>query len=534
MKQFGKSNLSRRNLIKWGAVAAGASSSPVQASLFGSKAPTMLATEEKDTIIIGSGFGGAMSAYRLTEAGHQVTMIERGRRWDGPVDGDRFSKSIYPDGRSTWLKNKTVIPLGPALPIPKNTGVLDGSVESGKSIVRGAAYGGGSIVYGGVLKKPEKKVFEEVFPKEVSFEELEKHWDEIGEKLLRSTLPEDLEQEKYWKHVRVMKEHCEKAGVKWEDMHTATDWDIVRKEVNGEIPGAIINGDAVYGVNSGAKTTLDNTYLKDAESTGLLEVKTLHRVIDLMETNDGRYRILFEVLGERGDILSRGNFICRKLILAAGTMGTSKLLVRAKAKGHLSKLNDEVGKGWGNNGNVYALRLGLTPTGSIHGGPPSAGIADYENPRGPMFIEHPQLPLGFEFGGLLYFGIGINPTRGHFYYDKDSDSVKLSYPKKDKGQENINEALLETLKKLNEANGGWTTSAINGFKEKVKDDAVYHPLGGCVLGKATDFYGRVKGYTGLYVNDGSFMPGASACTNPSFTISAIADRNIQKILGEDY
>ena len=427
-----------------------------------------------------------------------------------------------------------MIPLGPALPIRKNTGVLDGSRESGKSIVRGAAYGGGSIVYGGVLKKPEKKIFERVFPQEVSYDELEQHWDVIGKTLNRSTLPEDLEQEKYWQHVRVMKEHCEKAGVPWEDMHTATDWDIVRQEIAGEVPASIIKGEAVYGVNSGAKATLDHTFLKDAEETGLLEVKVLHRVVDLKEAEGGGYRISFEKIDDRGAVIATGDIICRKLIMAAGTMGTNRLLVRAKAKGHLPALNDEVGQGWGNNGNVYGLRLSFQPTGSTQGGPPAVGIGDYDNPYGPIFIEHPQLPIGFEFGGLLYFAIGLNPTRGHFFYDEKADKVQLSYPKKDKGQEQINKALLHRLKTLNDASGGWTTSALDGFKDLVKDDAVYHPLGGCVLGKATDYYGRVKGYDGLYVNDGSMMPGASGCTNPSFTISAIARRNILKIVQEDY
>ena len=55
-----------------------------------------------------------------------------------------------------------------------------------------------------------------------------------------------------------------------------------------------------------------------------------------------------------------------------------------------------------------------------------------------------------------------------------------------------------------------------------------------VIGNATDFFGRVKNYDGLYINDGSLMPGSSACTNPSFTISAIAERNIEKIIAEDF
>ena len=113
----------------------------------------------------------------------------------------------------------------------------------------------------------------------------------------------------------------------------------------------------------------------------------------------------------------------------------------------------------------------------------------------------------------------------------------MEYPREDKGQEEINKGLIHTLDKLNKASGGFTSRAINFSLfdlDKVKDDAVYHPLGGCVMGQACDFYGRIKGYDGLYINDGSFMPGSSACTNPSFTISALAERNIENIISEDF
>jgi cholesterol oxidase len=64
------------------------------------------------------------------------------------------------------------------------------------------------------------------------------------------------------------------------------------------------------------------------------------------------------------------------------------------------------------------------------------------------------------------------------------------------------------------------------------DDFVYHPLGGCVLGQATDDYGRVPGYAGLYVVDGSLIPG-SIGVNPFVTITALAERNLAKIIATD-
>ncbi len=65
------------------------------------------------------------------------------------------------------------------------------------------------------------------------------------------------------------------------------------------------------------------------------------------------------------------------------------------------------------------------------------------------------------------------------------------------------------------------------------DPLTFHPLGGAVLGKVTDAYGRVQGQRGLYVVDGALIPGSTACANPSLTIAALAERNIAQVLGDD-
>jgi cholesterol oxidase len=64
------------------------------------------------------------------------------------------------------------------------------------------------------------------------------------------------------------------------------------------------------------------------------------------------------------------------------------------------------------------------------------------------------------------------------------------------------------------------------------DHLTYHPLGGAVLGKATDNYGRLNGYPGLYAIDGSLIPGNTS-VNPFVTITALAERNIEKIIATD-
>lgn len=521
----------RRFLQVGGASVAALSASGAANAAWG---PERLPREEKSTVIVGSGFGGAISALRLTEAGEPVTILEKGMRWDGDIATDRrFSKNLYPDRRSTWLSRKTVIPIGPALPIGRYTGVLQGRKYADFDILSGAAYGGGSIVYGGILKQPDPAVFKQVFDSILEFDELQAHYAEVAGRLNRSTLPAHIEAAEYFKHVRVCKAHADRSGIAWEDIATATRWNIVDQEIAGAIPPSIIHGEAVYGVNSGAKVSLDQTYLKAAEDTGLMEVKTLHQVTRISALEDGRYALDYDIIDTKGRVRAQGEILTRRLILSAGTLGTNELLVTAKAKGDLPLLNDKVGEGFGNNGNVYGLRLGLEPTGRWQGGPPAVGLRDYDNEDTPIFIEHPQFPLGIEVRGLLYFGVGITPTRGHFYYCTRSKQVKLSWPKDDPGQAKVNRALLKNLEQLNRDNGGFTARILDGFRSKTKDDAVYHPLGGCVLGQATDRYGRIEEYPGLYVNDGSMLPGSSACTNPSFTISAIAERNIADIIARD-
>ena len=538
----GGKRFSRRKFIKLtGAATAGMIFSPCLPDLaWAIPAPD----EYRPVIIIGSGFGGAITAFRLTEAGIPVTMFEKGRRWPITPEGNTFSSYIYPDGRSTWLQNWTVVPIGPPLPINKYAGVLEGHFYPGLRVLTGACYGGGSIVYGGLLVKPPQSLFEKVFPQEISYADLNTYYQRVADMLKISTVPDDVFQSASFTHFRVMEEECAAAHLKTVRINSASDWDIVRKEIDGTIKPSIIHGAAIYGVNSGAKKSLDMNYLRQAEDTGLLEVKTLTQVRDIGMDKTGRYLVSVQEIDVRGKVVAKKVYSCDYLFLAAGSIGTSTLLVKAKAKGLLPDLNSYVGHGWGNNGNVEVLRSGLhEPTGVWQGGPPASAIEDYDNPIAPIFIEHPQFPLGIDSLGqlylgigvdtysLLYFGIGINPTQGEFNYNYFTDNVSLHWPKGNNQQQNITDALMYTAHTLNKVNGGFINPLLAGPKGYL-DNAVYHPLGGAVMGKACDYFGRVKNYERLYVNDSALIPGSTASANPSFTVAAIAERNIETIIKE--
>ena len=69
-------------------------------------------TTRTEVLIIGSGFGGSIAAYRLTQHGQKVTILEKGRSWEikDPTKNDTFPLLLQPDGRAGWLQEKTVAP----------------------------------------------------------------------------------------------------------------------------------------------------------------------------------------------------------------------------------------------------------------------------------------------------------------------------------------------------------------------------------------------------------------------------------------
>ncbi|GAB2856947.1 GMC oxidoreductase [Lentzea nigeriaca] len=71
-----------------------------------------------------------------------------------------------------------------------------------------------------------------------------------------------------------------------------------------------------------------------------------------------------------------------------------------------------------------------------------------------------------------------------------------------------------------------------GIGKVFSDDFTCHPLGGCLLGRATDAFGRVRGQKNLYVTDGSLIP-RSVGANPFVTITALTERNLSRITATD-
>lgn len=487
--------------------------------------------DEVPALIIGSGFGGAVTALRLGEAGIPTLILEQGKRYSGLA---AFSHSLPPDGRSTWLRTETILPFGPALPIEKYVGVLDRVDYQGMHVYRGTAVGGGSIIYGGISVEPPEDLFYDIFPREVSYAELQPYYERVRQMLRITTVPSDIEAQPYYDHASVFAEQAANAGLEATSVGQATDWDVIRAEIAGTVPPSAIRGEAFYGDNSGWKNSLDRNYLPLAEATGYVKIHPLHRVTDITQETDGKYAVTVEQIDETGQVVHTKKIATTFLFFGAGSVGTTELLVKAREMGSLPNLNQNVGTGWGTNGNVLFTRVVDALTGKMQGAPVIKTILDYQNRATPAGIELLFFPIGIDCGCLLHLMLALDTERGHFVYDAATNRAELVWPVG--GNDQAVNATIDFAERMNAANGGALGSpeGVPFAPPALQEEFTYHPLGGMVMGKACDMYGRVEGYSRMYVMDGALLPGSCATANPSLTIAALAERNIENILAADF
>lgn len=492
-------------------------------------------------VVVGTGYGAAVSALRLGEAGVPTLMLEMGRLWNQPgPDSNVFCGMLKPDKRSTWFKTRTEAPLGSFLwldlanrDIELYAGVLDRVNFDQMSVYVGRGVGGGSLVNGGMAVTPRRSYFEEVLPQVDADEMYTKYFPRANSALRVNNIDKSwFEQTEWYTFARVSRQQASNASLSTTFVPNVYDWDYMRREADGAVPKSALAAEVIYGNNHG-KVSLDKSYLAAAVGTGKVTIETLHQVRTIRQQNDGTYLLTVEQRDTDGKLLATKEVSCRHLFLGAGSLGSTELLLRARETGTLPNLSSEVGGGWGPNGNIMTARANhmWNPTGPKQSSIPALGIDDWDNPDTPVFAEIAPLPAGVETWVSLYLAITKNPERGTFVYDAAKDRADLRWTR-DQNAPAI-AAAKSLFDRINKVNA--TIYRYDLFGKQIKafaDDFCYHPLGGCVLGKATDNYGRVAGYKNLYVTDGSLIPG-SIGVNPFVTITALAERNVERIIKED-
>jgi len=477
-----------------------------------------MSIEHLPAVVIGSGFGGAVAALRLAQAGIDTVVLERGRRWPITPAGDTFCTFEKPDGRACWLRSHTPPRLG-GTPIDVYTGVLDVQMGDGIEVLCGAGVGGGSLVYAAITYQPTRDLFYQSLPAELDFDEFERTYYPRVRSILRAApVPDDILQTEYYRSSRLLLDRAAQAGMKAERLDLAVDWDVVRQEIAGTKPPSIISGQAWYGVSSGAKNSVDRNYLAQAEATGRVEIRPLHVVTRIEEAPDQHYRVCYNRIDEAGQVVEQRQLECRRLFLAAGSMGTTELLLRARETGTLPRVSDRVGQSWGTNGDALFLTQWGGRTNPSQGGPATVVIDHRDNPIAPVRCFSTPLPF-LEDGTLYMVGMALAKPEGCLRYDRTTDKVRAFWPSDSSTNRSTVAALQHMLKTLNIPVLG-----------EIGCKATAHPLGGAVMGEVCDHEGRVYNYPGLFVVDGALIPGATGLTNPSLTITALAERCLERIL----
>ncbi|GEJ98314.1 cholesterol oxidase [Streptomyces sp. 1-11] len=293
--------------------------------------------------MIGSGFGGSVSALRLTEKGYRVGVLEAGRR---------FTRETLP--RNSWdLKNYLWAPrLG-------MYGIQRIHLLGNVMVLAGAGVGGGSLNYANTLYVPPKAFFEDPQWRDITDwqQELKPYYDQaqrmLGVRLNPTMTPSDVHLKAAAQRMGVGDTfHLAPVGVFFGDGKDADGTAQGRPGERVDDPyfggaGPSRNactecGECMTGCRHGAKNTLNENYLYLAEKAGAV-VHPMTTVVSVTDDSRGGYAIATLPTDEKKKGAGR-LFTARKVVVAAGTYGTQTLLHRMKAGGQLPRLSARLGE----------------------------------------------------------------------------------------------------------------------------------------------------------------------------------------------
>ncbi|MBP2476235.1 cholesterol oxidase [Crossiella equi] len=496
-----------------------------------------------DVVVIGSGFGGSVTALRLVEKGYRVAVLEAGRRFAD----DEFAKTSWDLRRFLWAPKFGCF------------GVQRIHLLRNVLILAGAGVGGGSLNYANTLYRPLKPFYND--PQWAHITDWESELAPYYEQATRmlgvvpnpTVTPSD----------EVIKDVAAAMGVA-DTFHTTpvgVFFDQPGKPsadpfFGGEGPartGCTECGSCMTGCRVGAKNTLMKNYLYLAERKGA-EVHPLTTVTGLRETPDG-WRVDTE---RTGSWLRKGRrtFTARQVVLAAGTWGTQNLLHRVRDNGSLPRLSPRLGQLTRTNSEAILgakapkvdpgrdFTQGVAITSSFHPdadthiepvryGKGSNAMGLLQAPSVATMLRHPLQTLRnlsvrkwSQRTVILLVMQSLDNSITTFTRKTFLGRRKLS-SKQGHGAPNPNsipagvQAAELAADKIKGIPGG-------AISEMFNVPMTAHFLGGCPIGEdaehgVIDPYHRVHGYPSLFVVDGSAV-SANLGVNPSLTITAQAER----------
>jgi len=505
-----------------------------------------------DFLIIGSGFGGSVSALRLAEKGYSVRVLEKGRRF-AAAD---FPKSNWNLKRWLWM------------PEVGFRGFFKMTFLRHVTVLSGVGVGGGSLVYANTLPVPADEFFAAASWSHLADwkSELAPHYATARRMLGANPNPKQTFADD------VMKELASELGIS--DQLTRADVGVFFGEPGVTVPdpyfggkgparsGCTHCGACMVGCRHGAKNTLDRNYLYLAERLGVrVEPDTM--VYDVRPADDG-YEVRAHV--HRGSDVS---YRARRVIFAGGVLGTVPLLLALKETS-LPALSPRLGEFVRTNSEVL---VGVTTERRDRDFSEGVAITSFLQTGARSHVEPVRYPRGSGFFRLLAMPHAPGPTifarfanaiglamkhpwktiRAFLTPDFGRYAIILLYMRTDDGRlafrlgrtaRNLFRRGIVTEIAAGEAPQASLPEATdiahrvakiaNGYPMSMATETLLgipttaHILGGCAMGRnaeegVIDDRHQLFNYPGLYVIDGSSI-SANPGVNPSLTISALAER----------
>jgi cholesterol oxidase len=518
-----------------------------------------------DFIVVGSGYGGSVAALRLAEAGRDVCVLERGRE---------LLPKDFPRGDKETTRELQGV-LG-GVHFGRRDGLVDVRAGADMTVIVGCGLGGGSLINAAIAIEPDARVFTQGdWPKKLRDPAaLKAHYDTARHMLGTRQVPPS-----HRNPTRVAAMQKAVAAIPGATSAEPATVNITfKKHVNVagiEQPECIKCGECVTGCYAGSKNTLRMNYLPLAASKGA-KIHTGISVLRVERTAAGWE--VHTVTDTGTNVLT-----AKAVILAAGSLGSTEILLRSKLSG-----STQLGKHWGANGDLIAFsynghdpirdigHAGAVPNPGFCG-PAMATLLSVKDPdvNREVIIADGDVPsvlgkilpqalalaaptpstaagkareqasvhngpyVGAVENTLIMLCIGHDTSAG--WLDLALGHVRVNWP--GAGDTAENKLNRDRVHKMAGALGGTVVDPGKLVDWLPATAATVHPLGGCRMADdaehgVVDDVGRVFSashgtatHRGLYVLDGSIVP-RSLGANPLLTITALAERAMPAILAD--
>ncbi len=539
-----------------------------------------------DFIIIGSGYGGAITAAHLASADlnpkPSICILERGKEWQ-PGDYPETTPGVIGATRSS------LNPLG----------LYELLNYNDISVIKGSGLGGTSLINANVAIVPDREVFEQLsWPGAITYDALLPHYQSAKQVLAANPHPRALQLAK----VQALERRAKELGTSVQALDIVVNFTIDGKNPYGvEQKPCIDCGNCVTGCNVRAKNTLYMNYLPMARNAGAT-ILTQAKVEWLEKLPSGGWRIHGKHVN---DDLSGQSFTldAGEVVLSAGSLNTPEILLRSEMHG--LAVSPALGTKFSGNGDFFGLAYNCNDETNVLGyqraqrpqagdspepGPNIVGLVRYNGslPEAQRIaIEDFSFPSAYVDGAkavfsairgqdtvtgneaaqqqrllrdldltapehgtngalnhtMLYLVMGQDNARGTILFDapwtEPDGRIQVSWDQA--GQQQIFTRMNEELRRHAHALSGSFISNPTWSVFRLRHLITAHPLGGCPMGDdclqgAVDSYGRVFSgdgtvHQGLYVTDGSIVPSALG-VNPFLTISALTERFVERKIQE--